>query len=527
MKNKAILALAILSSALVSGGWLMERGTTHVGRDRASGVKLFEQVLEHIRTDYVDTLADSTIYRHAIAGAVNELHDPHSVFLDGRRLGSLEESTNGHYAGVGIQMDLGDSGIVVIGTLPGTPAEQKGILVGDRIVSIEGKNARGMTSEEALKALRGPSGSVVHVSVERPAVVQPIPFALERREIEVNPVRYALMLGKNVGYVDLTIFSAKAAADLTAAIDSLRSVGATSLILDLRGDPGGLLDQGVDVSDLFLDAGQKIVSTRGRIESETQSYSDRAAQRWPAMPMLVITDSNSASASEIVAGALQDHDRALIVGTATYGKGSAQRLYKFKEGALKLTTALWYTPSGRSINRKRIVANDDSENDTPVTSDSAPRPKFKTDAGRTVLGGGGIVPDIIVPQRTATAADKAFEQQVGGKMNLFREALADYAMSLRRTGAPDTNFVVTPAMRDELYRRMVAHQLTIRRPVYDSANALVTRALGGRVSRYVFGSRVEFVRQLREDPTTTRAVELISGVRSQRELLARAEAHAP
>ena len=523
MKNRAILAMAVLSSALVCGGWLLERGATPVGRDRASGVRLFEQVVDHVRADYVDTLADSTIYRHAIAGAVNELHDPHSVFLDGRRLGSLEETTNGHYAGVGIQMDLGDSGIVVIGTLPGTPAEEKGILVGDRIVSIEGRNARAMTSEEALKALRGPAGSVVHVAVERAGVVKPVAFTLERREIEVNPVRYALMLGRDVGYVDLTIFSAKAAADLTRAIDSLRSAGAKSLILDLRGDPGGLLDQGVDVADLFLDAGQKIVSTRGRLESETQSFADRAAQRWPAMPMLVITDSNSASASEIVAGALQDHDRALIVGTATYGKGSAQRLYKFKEGALKLTTALWYTPSGRSINRKRIVRGDESEDGTPAAMDSAPRPTFKTDGGRTVLGGGGIVPDIIVPQRTASAADKAFEQQVGGRMNVFRESLADFAMSLRRTGAPDTNFVVTPAMRDELYRRMEAHKLTIRRPVYDSASALVTRALGSRIARYVFGSRVEFVRQLREDPTTTRAVQLLDGVRTQRELLARAK----
>jgi carboxyl-terminal processing protease len=215
------------------------------------------------------------------------------------------------------------------------------------------------------------------------------------------------------------VFSADAAVDLGNAIDSLRAKGARSLVLDLRGDPGGLLDQGIGVADLFLDAGQQIVSTRGRVTDENRSYADRAPQKWAKMPLIVLTDSGSASASEIVAGALQDHDRALVVGTATYGKGSAQRVFRLEDGAVKLTTALWYTPSGRSINRPRKTDDgDDEESDTPAAApdSSKPRPAFKTDRGRTVLGGGGIVPDVEVPNRLATSEDKAFQTALGAKV---------------------------------------------------------------------------------------------------------------
>ena len=528
MRSKGVVAAAVLSCTLLTGGWLMERSWTGGSRSLASRAHLFDEVLEHVRNDYVDTLPDSLIYRHAIVGALGELHDPHSVFLDPRRLGRLEESTSGHYAGVGIQMDLRDSGITVVATLPGSPAEQAGILTGDRIVSIEAKAANGLTSDEALKSLRGAEGTPVKVIVERPGVAERLPFTLVRRRIEVNPVRYAIFLGDGVGYVDLTVFSEAAAADLSGAIDSLRTAGAKSLVLDLRGDRGGLLGQGVDVADLFLDRGQRIVSTRGRIPQESQSFDDRAAQRWADMPIVVLTDSNSASASEIVAGALQDHDRALIVGTATYGKGSAQRLFKVNENALKLTTALWYTPSGRSINRPRKTTPEpDDEEDAPAKPDSIARPSFRTDAGRTVLGGGGIVPDVEVGSRATAAGDRALQVALGSKAQRFRDAMLEYALVLKTSHAiTDPSFQVTPAMRDELYRRLQARSVSVPRPVYDSAAPLVNRALGGQVARYVFGTRTEFTRLLAEDPAMARAQALLRGVRSQKELLARASAKA-
>jgi carboxyl-terminal processing protease len=523
MRSRGVVAAAVLSSALVSGGWLMERGGRSGPRDVASQAHLFDEVLQHLRRDYVDTIADSTLYRRAAAGVIGELHDPHSVFLDPKRLSRLEESTSGHYAGVGIQMDVRDSGITVIGTLPGTPAERAGVLTGDRIVEIDGKSTHGLTSDEALKALRGSAGSTVRVAIERPGVSARLPFSLTRAVIEVNPVSHALMVRDGVGYVDLTVFSTTAAADLAHAIDSLRTAGARSLVLDLRGDPGGLLDQGVGVADLFLDAGQRIVSTRGRTADENRAFADKAPQRFGDMPLVVLTDSGTASASEIVAGALQDHDRALLVGTATYGKGSAQRVFKIESGAVKLTTALWYTPSGRSINRPRAASSSDDDGDSAPTPDSAAaRPRFRTDAGRTVLGGGGIVPDVEVASSTATKAEKALQAALGAKVPQFRNTMVDYALTLKTSGAiTSPDFVVTPTMRDELYRRLQARGVAVPRAVYDSAAPLVSRALGTQVTRFVFGQRAEFARGLRQDPTLAKALELLQGVDTPRALLER------
>ena len=521
MRSRAIVVAAVLSSALVSGGWLMEHeGGARAPLDASAGARLFDEVLAHVRRDFVDTLADSLLYRKAVSGMLGELHDPHSVFLDPRRLSRLDESTSGHYAGVGIQMDIRDSGITVVATLHGTPAEQAGIASGDRIIEIDGKSARGLTAEEALKTLRGPAGSKVSVVVERPGVTAPLTFSLTRRDIQVNPVQHALLLPEGVGYVDLTVFSSEAASDLAHAIDSLRSAGARSLVLDLRGNPGGLLDQGIGVADLFLDAGQSIVSTKGRSPDETRAFADRAPQRWGTMPLVVLTDSGTASASEIVAGALQDHDRALVVGTATYGKGSAQRVFRIRDGAVKLTTALWYTPSGRSINRPRD--GDGADDDDAAQPDSAKRPEFKTDDGRTVLGGGGIVPDVLVPNRVAAKHDKALQEALGANVPKFRDATVDYAISLKTShGVSSPDFEVTPAMRDELYRRLRARGIVVDRAVYDSAQTLVNRALGGQITRFVFGTQAEYARTLREDADLAKARELLRGASTPDQLVRR------
>ena len=522
MKHRGVLAAAVLTSAILSGGWLMERGS-HGGRDLASQAHLLDEVVEHIRRDFVDTLPDSTLYRHAIDGALRELHDPYTVFLTPNRLTRLEESTTGRYAGVGIQMDVGDSGITVIGTLPTSPAEQAGIVNGDRILSIDGRPTVRLLPEEALRTLRGAAGTPVKLVLERPGVAAHIPVTLVRRVIDVNPVRNAMLLRDGVGYVNLSVFSSAATTDLVRAIDSLRTAGARSLVFDLRGDPGGLMDQGVEVADLFLDAGQPIVSTRGRGPEETRAFRDLHAQRWADMPIVVLTDSSTASASEIVAGALQDHDRALIVGTATFGKGSAQRVFKVEKGAVKVTTALWFTPSGRSINRRRPRADDDSDDEVVLADSLVERPKFRTDGGRTVLGGGGIVPDVEVPKRTPTDAERALQAALGADVVRFRSAITEYALSLRNSPAvKDSGFVISAAMADALYARLQSRGLRVSRAVFDSASPLVTRLLGQQIARYAFGPRVEFARAMRDDPALMKAVALLAGVRSSGELLARA-----
>jgi carboxyl-terminal processing protease len=519
-----LLAAVVLASALVSGGWLVERGLVG-GRFAANtgGAQLFEEVYQRISRDFVDTLPDSTLYTRAIDGLVTELHDPHSTYLSPQLLARLSERTSGRYAGVGAQIDVRDGWVTIVAPMPGGPAVDAGILTGDRIVEVDGKPLRDVSIEEAQKALRGTPGSVVRVSIERPGIATPLKFALTRREIKLRSVQHAAIIRDGIGYVALTIFSEESVPDLRRTIDSLRSAGMKSLIFDLRGDPGGLLDQGVGVADLFLDAGERIVTMRGRTPDVSRSYDDRATQPWPSMPIVVLVDYNSASAAEIVAGALQDHDRALIVGTTTYGKGSAQNVFPLNNGgAVKLTTALWFTPSGRSINRQR--PGTDGISVLPIDSaDTTKRPQFKTDAGRTVLGGGGITPDVIVTPPGLTPAESIFASALGSKVPQFRDALTDYALSLKSAKTiTSPEFVVTPAMRGELLRRMRSRGITMDSATYDAASNLVERQIGTEIARYVFGDAVEYARRLRTDAAVNKALELIAGAASPRDLLARA-----
>lgn len=519
MRSRALFAVVVLSCALVSGGWLVTRGLV-IGRSpRANNAQMFGQVYERIAHLYVDTLADSTLVTRTIDGLVGELHDPHSNYLSPQLLARLSERTSGRYAGVGAQVDVRDGWIVIVAPMPGGPALDAGVQTGDRIFTVDGKPMRGVPLDEAQKALRGTPGSVVHLTVERPGVPTPIEFALTRREIHVRSVQHAMLFPGGVGYVALTIFSQESAADLKAAIDSLRAAGMTSLIFDLRGDPGGLLDQGVGVADLFLDPGQTVVSMKGRTAANSRSFADDARQPWPTMPVAVLVDSNSASAAEIVAGALQDHDRALLLGTATYGKGSAQNVFPLSNGgAVKLTTALWFTPSGRSINRMR----DTSGALAPRPDSTVRRPTYKTDAGRTVLGGGGITPDIVLPTAPTPPSDTIFQHVLGAQVPKFRDALTDYALSLKASQAISSpDFVVTPDMRRELKRRMSARGIKVDDAAYDAASGLIDRLLGYEIARYSFGERGEWSRRLKDDPMVDSTRRIVAGARTQAELLAR------
>jgi carboxyl-terminal processing protease len=522
MRSRGLFAAAVLGSALVSGGWLVERGLAGAapgGRDRA---RMLQQVIQHVARDFVDTLSDSTLYARAAEGLVGELHDPHSAYLSPKLLASLSERTTGRYVGVGAQIDVRDGWMTVISPLPGGPAHDAGIQTGDRIVEVDGKPMHGLSLDEAQKVLRGAPGSVVRLTIERPAVTVPLKFAITRREIRVRPVRRATMLRDGVGYVELTIFSEASAPDLRRTIDSLRGAGMRTLLFDLRGDPGGLLDQGVGVTDLFLNPGQRIVSMRGRTSDATQTFDDRAPQVWPDLPVAVLVDANTASAAEIVAGALQDHDRAVVLGAPTYGKGSAQNVFRVGNGgAVKLTTALWYTPSGRSINRRR-ASSDDANADT-IAARSAPT--YKTDAGRTVRGGGGISPDVLIPAPSTSVADSLFQRALGKQLPQFRDALTDYALSRAGTHtivSPD--FTVTPAMRAELLRRMRTRGITVDSAAYGASAPLVDRLLGYEIARYVFGERAEAARRLHDDAAIAAAVQFVAGATTQQELLRRAAA---
>jgi carboxyl-terminal processing protease len=521
-RARTVIVGGTLLGALITGGWLLQRGARTGTFTAYEGAQLFEHVFRHVQSEYVDAVSDSALYRKSVDGMLYELKDPYSTFLPPDRFARLNESTTGNYAGLGVEVDLRDGWLIVVAALPGSPAERVGLQPGDRIVEIAGKQTKGWTNEEASRVLRGKPGTSVDLTIERPGSSTPMELKVQRMTIHQSAVRRASMLGEEVGYVDLKAFSDSTAKELNGAITNLLARGMKTLVLDLRTNPGGLLNQGVRVSDLFLNPGQKIVGMRGRVPEASRDYADTAKQRWPQLPLLVLVDGRSASAAEIVAGALQDHDRAVLVGTPTYGKGSAQSIIPFGlEGGLKITTARWFTPAGRSITRKQ-TADDDSDDPLPVR-----RERFRTDAGRTVYGGGGITPDVIAGDSTTPALEADFVRALGAKARNFRDAVTDYALYLKGTRAiASPDFVVTPAMREEVWQRMKARGIDISRLVYDEAEPLVSRVMGFDIARYIFGGEAEFRRRASVDKALQKALELAHGARTEQDLLRKVTAHA-
>ena len=520
-RARTVIVAGTFLGAIVTGGWLLQRGS-RVGTFTAyEGAQLFESVFRRIQNDFVDAVTDSALYRKSVDGMLYELRDPYSTFLPPDRFARLNETTSGNYAGLGVEVDLRDGWLIVVAPMPGGPAERAGLQPGDRIIEIGGKQTKGWTNEEASKVLRGKPGTTVTLKLERPGVSSPIDLKVQRMTIHQSAVRRAALLGEGVGYIDLKAFSDSTAKELNGAITSLLARGMKTLVLDLRTNPGGLLNQGVRVSDLFLDPGQKIVSMRGRLPEANREYADTAKQRWAQLPLLVLVDGRSASAAEIVAGALQDHDRAVLIGTPTYGKGSAQSIIPFgTEGGLKITTARWFTPAGRSIAKK--LPDDDTDDPVP-----ARRERFRTDAGRTVYGGGGITPDVIAGDSTTPPAEGNFLRALGAHAGLFRDAVTDYALYLKASRSVSSpSFVVTPAMREEVWQRMKARGVDIPRDVYDEAEPLVSRVIAFDIARYVFGGDAEFQRRASVDKPLQKALELARWARTERDLLKKVTAHA-
>ena len=517
-----MIVAGTLLGAILTGGWLLQRGARTGAYTAFEGAQLFENVFNRVQNEYVEAVSDSALYRKSVDGMLYELRDPYSTFLPPDRFARLNESTTGNYAGLGVEVDLRDGWLIVVSTLTGSPADRAGLQPGDRIIEIGGKPTKGWTNEEASRGLRGKAGTTVTLKIERPGISIPIDLSLQRTTIHQSAVRRASMLGEGVGYIDLKAFSDSTAKELNRAITSLLAQGMKTLVLDLRTNPGGLLNQGVRVSDLFLNPGQKIVSMRGRLPEANREYADTAKQRWPDLPLLVLVDGRSASAAEIVAGALQDHDRAVIIGTPTYGKGSAQSVISFGlEGGLKITTARWFTPAGRSITR-RLPADDEPDDPLP-----ARRERFRTDAGRTVYGGGGITPDVIAGDSTTPVVEASFVRALGADAGHFRDAVTDYALHLKGTGgvaSPD--FVVTPAMREEVWHRMKARGIDIPRAVYDEAEPLVSRVIAFDIARYVFGGDAEFRRRASVDRALLKALDLARGARTEQDLLRKVTAQA-
>jgi len=535
MKHRWAITAAIAVISFFSGGWLLQRGSGDQAVFRQA--RIFDDVLNHVRHFYVDSVPEADLYKKATDGLLSELKDPYSVLLVEDDFKDLTEKTSGNYAGLGIQIDVRDGWITVVAPLPESPAERAGIQTGDQIVEVDGKSTHDWKSEAAVKALRGLPGSQVKILVRRPGLADPMPYELTRAAIHVKSVQPGTMFDGGVGYISLNPVSETSAIELQREIAAMKKKGMKSMLLDLRNNPGGLLDQGVKVADLFLDPGQEIVSTRGRSRGATRQFFDSDAQLDAALPIVVMVSEGTASAAEIIAGALQDHDRALVVGTPSFGKGLVQTLYPLGQStALKLTTARWYTPSGRTIQRiatdemdqvRQAMADVDPRMQRDSVSDSAlkARPIFKTDAGRTVRGGGGIVPDVVVRPDTFTTPEREFVKAVGEKAAAYRDALTGYALELRQQKAiANEKFTVTPAMRKAFYDRLVKKGVAVTPATFEAASSFIDQQLGYEISRYSFGRQAESRRRWQDDPQMQEALRLLRRASTPKELLTLASA---
>src|SRR5213076_1629408 len=501
IRHRGFVVAAVVSAAVVSGGWFLQRETEPAGSVYQQA-RLFEDVLAHVSDYYVDSLDEGKLYQMAIDGMLDQLKDPYSVFLKPEDFRQLSEATSGNYSGLGIQIEVRDGWITVVAPLPDTPAERAGIQTSDRIIALDGRSTEGWKQDQAVKELRGPAGTSAELTIKRAGVDQPIKFKLTRATIHIRSVQVAMMLDSHVGYLSLSPVSETSSREVAQAIDTLLKQGMKSLIFDLRGNPGGLLDQGVAVSDLFLDPSKAIVETRGRAPGSSHEYTDAKPQQWPRLPIVTIVNGGSASAAEIIAGALQDHDRAVLIGTPTFGKGLVQSFWRLTpETGLKLTTARWYTPSGRTIQR---VTRTEAEQEAQVIAaqrgqDTKPDSTavFHTDAGRTVYGGGGIRPDLYVVADTFTTAERSFIRALGDKTPLYRDALATYALELKEGNRlSNPNFTVTEAMVDEIVRRIRSKGGALPDSIIVGARHLITKDLGYEAARYVFGRPAEFRRRM-------------------------------
>jgi carboxyl-terminal processing protease len=524
--RRTALLLGAVLLPVVTGGFLWQARST-----RASG-ELLEQVMGLVSQRFVDTLATAQLYEKAARGLVEELNDPYSELLSPKELQYFSRTTGGRYGGIGMLIEEPEKGVVAVQTVyPNTPAESKGIQPGDRIVRVDTQSTRGWTTQKVSDNITGPIGTKITVSFLRPGVPEPFTVTFTRAEIHIPAVAYAMMLENRVGYVPLSRFNETAAREVRESVRRLVSEGAKGVILDMRGNPGGILEQSLAISNLFLKPGQEILQVRAR-GGETQQYDAEGQPAFPTTPLVVLTDEFSASASEIVAGALQDHDRALLVGETTFGKGLVQSVFNLDGGyALKLTTAKYYLPSGRSIHRERKYENGQFVEVKPDTAETEAtkknKPAFKSDAGRTVYGGGGVTPDIIVKDDTLTTAEQALNRELIRKTQDVYVTMSDYALELSHGATRD--FTVGPTQRAELYRRLRAKGVTVDSTQYSAGARIIDRLLEQRVLRQVGGDSTAKRRDIKFDAPLRKAMDLLNRGQSQRDLftIAAAEPRKP
>jgi carboxyl-terminal processing protease len=505
------VAVAIIGATLFGGFYGNRLFGSPVSAETQKQMKEYTDLLNAVTQWAPDDVSSDKFVYSSIDGMLRTL-DPHTSFLEPKEYADMQDRQKGSFYGLGILVTKRNDQVTVITPLEGTPAARLGIRAGDVISEVEGVSTDELPLDDVVKRLKGPKGTTVHIKIVRIGMKEPIPLAIVRAAIPTNSISNVLMLKPGIGYIRIKDFTATTVRELDEAIEKLKGQGMQKLVLDLRQNPGGLLDAAVGVSDHFLEKGQMIVFTKGRTPDSEQNYLAPGKHQKLDMPMVVVVNRGSASASEIVSGALQDHDRAIIVGETSWGKGLVQSVYTLQYGAgLALTTSKYYTPSGRNIQRDYssfydYYVADESEDGTSPEMPLKDRKKFTTDTGRVVYGGGGITPDVFVKPAPLSRATQLLE---------VRSALFNYGVEYVAKHPDVTEDVaITPAVMEDFVQFAADKDIA---PVADIRDALqkandrsfIERALKAEIIAAKFGFDASYPYRLQGDNQIAKAIEVL------------------
>jgi carboxyl-terminal processing protease len=504
------LVIAIIAATLFGGIYGNRLFGSPVQNDVQKRLKEYTDLLAAVTSWAPEDVGSDKFVYSSVDGMLRTL-DPHTTFLEPKEYADMQDRQKGSFYGLGILVTKRNDQVTVITPLEGTPAARLGIRAGDVISEVEGVSTDDLSLDEVVKRLKGPKGTTVHIKIIRVGIKEPIPLTIVRAAIPTNSISNVLMLRPGVGYIKIKDFTATTVRELDDAIDKLKEQGMQKLVLDLRGNPGGLLDAAVGVADHFLEKGQMIVYTKGRTPDSAQDYVAPGKHQRIEVPLVVVVNRGSASASEIVAGAIQDHDRGLVVGETSWGKGLVQSVYTLQYGAgLALTTSKYYTPSGRNIQRDYssfydYYVADENEEGNVTEVPLKDRKQFKTDTGRLVYGGGGITPDVFVKQAPLSRTTQLLE---------VRSAIFNYAVEYAAQHADVTKeLTVTQAMIDDFTRFAADRDVA---PIDDIRQALqkpndrkfIERYLKAEIIAAKYGFDASYPYRLQGDTQIEKALEV-------------------
>jgi carboxyl-terminal processing protease len=505
------LLVALIGATLAGGFYGNRLFGAPMQSDLHKRLKEYTDLLGAVTTWSAEDIGSDKFVYSSIDGMLRTL-DPHTSFLEPKEYSDMQDRQKGTFYGLGILVTKRNDQVTVITPLEGTPAARLGIRAGDVISEVEGTPTDDLPLDDVVKRLKGPKGTTVHIKIIRVGIKEPIPLTIIRAAIPTNSISNVLMLRPGIGYVKIKDFTSTTVRELDEAIDKLKQQRMQKLVLDLRQNPGGLLDAAVGVADHFLEKGQMIVYTKGRTADSAQDYVAPGKHDRLDVPLVILVNRGSASASEIVAGAIQDHDRGLVVGETSWGKGLVQSVYTLQYGAgLALTTSKYYTPSGRNIQRDYssfydyYVADDSDEGVANTEIPLSQRQQFKTDTGRVVYGGGGITPDVIIKPPTLSRTTQILE---------IRSAIFNYAVDYAAKHPDLTKELqISPAMIEEFTRYAADQDIAsiddIRKALQKADDRrYLERALKAEIVAAKYGLDASYPYRLQGDTQVEKALDV-------------------